>query len=76
MPRTKRVVFVQPESTGGNFEYVAIPRQGMLFLSAALKQWDGPFLYDTEIWFEDRSGRIDPDRDLDGVDILMVTAPD
>ena len=74
MPRTKRVVFVQPESTGGNFEYVAIPRQGMLFLSAALKQWDGPFLYDTEIWFEDRSGRIDPDRDLDGVDILMVTA--
>ena len=74
MSRTKRVVLVQPESVGGNFEYVAIPRQGMLFLSAALKQWKGPFLYDTEIWFEDRAGRIDPDSDLDGVDILMVTA--
>ena len=74
MVRTKKVVLVQPESVGGNFEYVAIPRQGLLFLSAALKQWKGPFLYDTEIWFEDRSGKIDPDSDLDGVDILMVTA--
>ena len=74
MSRIKRVVLIQPESEGGNFECVAIPRQGMLFLSAALKQWKGPFLYDTEIWFEDRSGRIDPDADLDGVDILMVTA--
>ena len=74
MSRAKRVVLIQPESVGGNFEYVAIPRQGMLFLSGALKQWEGPFLYDTEIWFEDRSGRIDPDSDLDGVDILMVTA--
>ena len=73
MSKIKRVVLIQPESVGGNFEYVAIPRQGMLFLSAALKQWDGPFLYDTEIWFEVRSGRIDPDADLDGVDILMVT---
>ena len=73
MFRAKRVVLVQPESEGGNFEYVAIPRQGMLFLSAALKQWKGPYLYDTEIWFEDRSGRIDPDSDLDGVDILMIT---
>ena len=73
MSRTKRVVLTQPESQGGNFEYVAIPRQGMLFLSAALKQWKGPFLYDTEIWFEDRSGRINPDSDLDGVDILMIT---
>jgi radical SAM superfamily enzyme YgiQ (UPF0313 family) len=73
MSRIKRVVLVQPESVDGNFEYVAIPRQGMLFLSAALKQWDGPFLYDTEIWFEDRSGKLDPDSDLDGVDILMVT---
>ena len=73
MSRTKRVVLIQPESQGGNFEYVAIPRQGMLFLSAALKQWKGPFLYDTEIWFEDRSGRIDPDSDLDNVDILMIT---
>ena len=73
MSRAKRVVLVQPESEGGNFEYVAIPRQGMLFLSAALKQWKGPYLYDTEVWFEDRSGRIDPDSDLDGVDILMIT---
>ena len=74
MSRIKRVVLIQPESVDGNFEYVAIPRQGMLFLSGALKQWKGPFLYDTEIWFEDRSGKIDPDSDLDGVDILMVTA--
>jgi radical SAM superfamily enzyme YgiQ (UPF0313 family) len=73
MSKIKRVVLIQPESVGGNFEYVAIPRQGILFLSAALKQWQGPYLYDTEIWFEDRSGRIDPDADLDGVDILMVT---
>ena len=73
MSRIKRVVLIQPESVDGNFEYVAIPRQGMPFLSAALKQWKGPFLYDTEIWFEDRSGQIDPDSDLDGVDILMVT---
>lgn len=71
---TKRVVLVQPESAGGNFEYAAIPRQGMLYLSAALRQWKGPYLYDTEIWFEDRSGTIDPHRDLEGVDILMVTA--
>jgi radical SAM superfamily enzyme YgiQ (UPF0313 family) len=74
MSRFKRVVLLQPESVDGNFEYVAIPRQGMLFLSGALKQWESPFLYDTEIWFEDRSGKIDPDSDLDGVDILMVTA--
>ena len=73
MSRIKRVVLVQPESVDGNFEFVAIPRQGMLFLSAALKQWDGPFLYDTEIWFEDRGERLDPDSDLDGVDILMMT---
>ena len=73
MSRTKRVLLVQPSSEGGNFEYVAIPRQGMLFLSAALKQWQGPYLYDTEIWFEDRSGKIDPEKDLDGVDILMIT---
>ena len=70
----KRVVLVQPSSQGGNFEFVAIPRQGMLFLSAALKQWKGPFLYDTEIWFEDRSGPMDPDKDLEGVDVLMITA--
>ena len=74
MSQNKRVVLIQPESVGGNFEYVAIPRQGMLFLSAALKQWKGPFLYDTEVWFETRSGQIDPDADLDGVDILMITA--
>jgi len=74
MSRIKRVVLFQPASAGGNFEYVAIPRQGMLFLSGALAQWEGPNLYEREIWFEDRSGLIDPDKDLDGVDILMVTA--
>ena len=74
MAKTKRVVLLQPASTGGNFEYIAIPRQGMLFLSGALAQWDGPFNYEREIWFEDRSGLIDPDKDLDGVDILLVTA--
>jgi len=76
--RTKRVVLLQPRSTGGNFEYVAIPRQGMLFLSAALEKWSGregaAYRYEREIWFEDRSGKIDPDRDLAGVDILLVTA--
>ena len=74
MSRVKRVVMIQPESVGGNFEYVAIPRQGMLFLSGALKQWQGPYLYDTEVWFEDRGAKFDPDKDLTGVDILMVTA--
>ena len=54
---------------------MAIPRQGMLFLSTALGQWeDGPFFYDREIWFEDRSGLMDPDKDLEDVDILLVTA--
>ena len=42
MSRIKRILLLQPESVGGNFEYVAIPRQGMLFLSAALKQWKAP----------------------------------
>ena len=74
MTKTKRVVLLQPASTGGNFEYIAIPRQGMLFLSGALAQWEGPFKYEREIWFEDKSGLIDPDKDLDGVDILMITA--
>ena len=74
MSRIKKVVLFQPASAGGNFEYVAIPRQGMLFLSGALAQWEGPNIYEREIWFEDRSGLIDPDKDLGGVDILMVTA--
>ncbi|MDP6548824.1 MAG: radical SAM protein [Dehalococcoidia bacterium] len=74
MSRTKRVMLIQPASAGGNFEYIAIPRQGMLFLSSALAQWKGPFHYEREIWFEDRSGLLNPDKDLDGVDILMVTA--
>ena len=75
MSRIKRVVMVQPASAGGNFEYMAIPRQGMLFLSTALGQWeDGPFFYDREIWFEDRSGLMDPDKDLEDVDVLLVTA--
>lgn len=72
--RIKNVVLLQPRSTGGNFEYVAIPRQGMLFLSSVLRDHKGPFLYDRTIWFEDRSGKIDPDKDLDGVDLLLVTA--
>ena len=67
MSKIKRVVLVQPASAGGNFEYVAIPRQGMLFLSGALAQWEGSFLYERDIWFEDRSGLMDPDSDLDGV---------
>ena len=74
MSRIKRVVLVQPRSPGGNFEFVAIPRQGMLFLSGALAQWDGPYFYEREIWFEDRSGKIDPDKDLEGVDVLLVSA--
>ena len=74
MSRIKRVMLLQPASAGGNFEYVAIPRQGMLYLSAALAQWEGPFVYEREIWFEDRSGLLDPDRDLEGIDILMLTA--
>jgi radical SAM superfamily enzyme YgiQ (UPF0313 family) len=72
--KIKRVVLIQPKSAGGNFEYVAIPRQGMLYLSGALQQWEGPYLYEREIWFEDRSGKIDLDKDLEGVDILMVSA--
>ena len=74
MSRIKRVMLLQPASAGGNFEYVAIPRQGMLYLSAALAKWEGPFLYDRDIWFEDRSGLIDLEKDLEGVDILMLTA--
>jgi radical SAM superfamily enzyme YgiQ (UPF0313 family) len=74
MLKTKRVVLLQPASAGGNFEYIAIPRQGMLVLSGALAQWEGPYHYQREIWFEDRCGVLDPDKDLDGVDILMVTA--
>ncbi|MCH8896802.1 MAG: radical SAM protein [Chloroflexi bacterium] len=72
--KIKRVVLIQPASAGGNFEYIAIPRQGMLFLSGALAQWEGPHLYEREIWFEDRCGLMDPDKDLDGVDLLLVTA--
>ena len=72
--RIKKVVLLQPASAGGNFEYIAIPRQGMLFLSGALAQWEGEYLYEREIWFEDRCGVIDTDKDLEGVDLLMVTA--
>ncbi|MEK7777168.1 MAG: radical SAM protein, partial [Chloroflexota bacterium] len=74
MSRTRNVMLVAPKSTGGNFEYVAIPRQGPLYISGALKQWQGEFLYDRDIWYEDRNGKIDPEKDLDDVDILMVTA--
>ena len=72
--RTRRVMMVQPASAGGNFEYIAIPRQGMLFLSGALAQWEGPYVYERDIWFEDRLGRMDPDKDLEDVDILMITS--
>lgn len=72
--KIKRVVLVQPASAGGNFEYIAIPRQGMLFLSGALAQWKGTHQYEREIWFEDRCGLMDPDKDLEGVDVLLVTA--
>jgi len=74
MSRIKRVALVQPRSPGGNFEYVAIPRQGLLFLSGALQQSEGRYLYEREIHFEDRSGKLDPEKDLDGVDVLMVSA--
>lgn len=70
----KRVVLVAPRSTGGNFEYVAIPRQGLLYLSGALGQWQGEYRYEREIWYEDRNGEIDPDKDLAGADLLLVTA--
>ena len=72
--RTKRVVLVAPKSTGGNFEYVAIPRQGLLFLSGALKQWRGDYSYDLEVWYEDRNGEFQPDKDLDSVDVALITA--
>ncbi|MBO55640.1 MAG: hypothetical protein CL886_08285 [Dehalococcoidia bacterium] len=74
MSQARKVVLIQPASAGGNFEYIAIPRQGMLFLSGALGQWDGQYQYERQIWFEDRVGLIDPDKDLQGVDILLVTA--
>lgn len=74
MTVTKNVMLVAPKSTGGNFEYVAIPRQGLLYISGALKQWQGEFHYDREIWYEDRNGMIDTGKDLDNVDVLMVTA--
>ena len=74
MAKTKRVVLVAPQSTGGNFEYVAIPRQGLLFLSGALKQWRGDYLYDREVWYEDRNGKVNPVKDFRHVDALLVTA--
>ena len=72
--RTRRVMMVQPASAGGNFEYIAIPRQGMLFLSGALAQWEGPYVYERDIWFEDRLGHMDPNRDLEHIDVLMITS--
>ena len=74
MSKTKRVVLVAPQSTGGNFEYVAIPRQGLLFLSGALKQWRGTYRYDREVWYEDRNGKINPAKDLSRVDVVLITA--
>lgn len=45
----KTVMLIAPQSTGGNFEYVAIPPQGPLYISGALKQWRGDFHYEREI---------------------------
>lgn len=79
----KSVIFVQPKSAGGNFEYVAIPRQGMMFLSAALKQHVeraretaerlATWAYETRIWFEDKVGQLNPLKELQGVDVLCIT---
>ena len=74
MSRTANVMLLAPKSTGGNFEYVAIPRQGLLYISGALKQWTGDYRYEREVWYEDRNGHIDTDKDLEQVDLLMVTA--
>ena len=74
MSRIKQVMLVAPKSTGGNFEYVAIPRQGLLYLSGALKQWEGEYLYERDVWYEDRNGKITTSKDLAGVDLLLVTA--
>ncbi|MFC1935192.1 radical SAM protein [Chloroflexota bacterium] len=74
MSRTKNVMLMAPKSTGGNFEYVALPRQGLPYISGALKQWEGEFLYDRQIWYEDRNGYIDTAKDLEDVDLLMITA--
>ncbi len=72
----KQVMCVKPSSTGGNFEAAIIPNQGMLYISAALGNHSGPFSYNRRIWFEKRwnLGKIDPDKDLDGVDLLPLTA--
>jgi len=76
--KIKQVMGVKPKSVGGNFEYAAIPLQGLPFLSAALKQYAekraGP-LYESRLWFEDHYSlrRMDPDKDLQGVDLLYVT---
>lgn len=79
----KSVIFVQPKSAGGNFEYVAIPRQGMMFLSAAVKQHVeraretaeriASWAYETRIWFEDKVGQLNPLKDLQGTDVLCIT---
>ncbi len=75
MSRIKRAILIAPKSTGGNFEYVAIPRQGLLYLSGALKQWtEGEYLYERDVWYEDRNGKINPEKDLAGADLVLITA--
>ena len=74
MAKTKQVVLVAPKSTGGNFEYVAIPRQGLLYLSGALKQWRGDYKYDRMVWYEDRNGEIREREHLADADLLLITA--
>jgi len=70
----KNVVLLQPASEGGNFENIVIPRLGLPTLSAVLRDYQGENTYDRRILFEDRAGKIDPDRDLQGVDLLMLTS--
>ena len=74
MSRIKRVMLLQPASAGGNFEYVAIPRQGCSTFPQPWPSGKAPSSTNGDIWFEDRSGLIDLEKDLEGVDILMVTA--
>lgn len=78
MSRTKKVLMVQPESAGGNFEFALILRQGLLLLAAALKYWNesgkAEFLYEPWIWYEERNGLLNPAEDLKGFDIVMITA--
>ena len=75
--RTRRVMMVATRRRRGAILNTS-PSLGRACCSypAPLAQWDGPYVYERDIWFEDRLGRMDPDKDLDGVDVLMITAFD